>query len=121
MRVHSAWNDSVTGICAASGRGIGKALQKRPPEQCRRLLHAEVHSSRASAGNPCGEGSEARGSAKTAAASSTEGRVKNEEPTFRVAGEMENFWGADHPALECSFSTLRRPLPEPAFHAFNEC
>jgi hypothetical protein len=43
----------------------------------------------ASAGDPCGEGSQDGGGAKAAAALSAEDRV--EEPTFRVAGEMDNF------------------------------
>jgi len=37
-------------------------------------------------GDPCGEGSEAGGGAKTAAGSQADGRVENEEPTFRVSG-----------------------------------
>jgi transposase InsO family protein len=64
--------------CAATGGGLRQALQQRPPEQCHRLHHAEGHARRASAGDPCGEGSEAGGGAKTAADSPAPGCVKSE-------------------------------------------
>jgi hypothetical protein len=41
--------------------------------------------------------SEVGGGAKTATDSSAEGRVKNEEPTFRVAVDVDNFRIADDP------------------------
>ena len=47
-------------------------------EQCHRLHYAEGHARRASAGDPCGEGSEAGGDAKTAVDSPAPGCVKSE-------------------------------------------
>jgi len=44
---------------------------------------------------PCRERSEVGGGAKTATDSSAAGRVKNEEPTFKGAGEVDNFRLAD--------------------------
>jgi hypothetical protein len=55
-------------------------LQQRSPEQCGWLHHAEGHARRASTGDPCRAGSEVGGGPKTAPGSSSEGRVKNEEP-----------------------------------------
>ncbi|MBI4164827.1 MAG: DUF3592 domain-containing protein [Acidobacteria bacterium] len=69
--------------CAATGGGLCRALQQRPPEWCNRLHHAEGHPRRASAGDPCRAGSEAGGGAKTAADSSPAGCVKNEKANLR--------------------------------------
>ena len=93
-RVHSPNSAAVARRCTASGRGLRGALQQRPPEQCRRLHYAEGHARWASGGDPCREGSEAGGSAKTTADSSAAGWMKNEEQ-LRVAGEVDNFRVAD--------------------------
>ena len=52
-RVHPARNAIVAGGCAASGKGLRRALQQRPLEQCHRLHHTEGHARRASAVDPC--------------------------------------------------------------------
>src|SRR6266404_4267845 len=65
-RVHPAGNATVAGRCAASGGGLRRALQQRPPEQCHRLHHAEGHARWASAGDSCREGPEVGGGAKAA-------------------------------------------------------
>jgi hypothetical protein len=80
---------------SGAGQGLRRALQQRPLEQYHRLHHTEGHAHRASAGDPCGETSEAGGGAKTAADSSAKGRLKNDEHTFRVVGEVDNFRLAD--------------------------
>jgi transposase InsO family protein len=75
-RVHPAGNAIVAGRCAASGGGVRRALQQRPPEQRHRLHHAEGHAGGAAAGDPHGAGSEVGSRAETTADLSPVGCVK---------------------------------------------
>ena len=73
------WHKSLKNECIRPGtplsladarrlvEGLRVPLQQRPFEQCDRLHHASGHAWRASAGDPCREGSEVRGSAETTA------------------------------------------------------